>query len=351
MTACHVPPDAEAPNPADPPAGANPAGPRHGTPHRPSADLPVVALVGRPNVGKSTFLARASGRFAETTNAPGTTVGREVREVRTRAGRALLVDLPGTGSLGDRPVTGPPFWSALLAAAPDADPRRHRCRRRRPPPSARHRLPRPGPPRRRGPQPCRRGQVPRDRPGRGPARPASRPPRPAHGRPHRRGRGRDRRARRLARQAPPGRARGDPLAARPRAGRHLPARRGAGAGRRGRRAAHQPRARGGCPGPERPRRPRRGRRPLPAGSGHAAPARPRGPGPARARRPLVSRGRGRPATTPTLRGPPRGLEHPALARPSHPCRRPGGDVRPRQRRGRGRGKSSCPARGRRSPRP
>ena len=82
--------------------------------------LPVVALVGRPNVGKSTFLARASGRFAETTNAPGTTVGREAREVRTRAGSALLVDLPGTGSLADRPVAGPPFWATLLAAAPDA---------------------------------------------------------------------------------------------------------------------------------------------------------------------------------------------------------------------------------------
>ena len=82
--------------------------------------LPVVALVGRPNVGKSTFLARASRRFAETTNAPGTTVGRETREVRSRAGRALLVDLPGTGSLTDQPVTGTPFWTALLAAAPDA---------------------------------------------------------------------------------------------------------------------------------------------------------------------------------------------------------------------------------------
>lgn len=81
--------------------------------------VPVVALVGRPNVGKSTFLARASGRFAESTNAPGTTVGLEAREIRTRAGRARLVDLPGTGSLADRPV-GEPFWATLLAAEPDA---------------------------------------------------------------------------------------------------------------------------------------------------------------------------------------------------------------------------------------
>jgi ferrous iron transport protein B len=85
-----------------------------------AAGLPVVALVGRPNVGKSTFLARASGRFVESTNAPGTTVALERREIATRAGRALLVDLPGTGSLDDRPVGGDPFWVMLLEAAPDA---------------------------------------------------------------------------------------------------------------------------------------------------------------------------------------------------------------------------------------
>ena len=112
MTGCHVPAGLGAPD------AAVAAGPRVG---RPAAiDLPVIALVGRPNVGKSTFLARASGRFAETTNAPGTTVQSEAREVRTRAGRALLVDLPGTGSLTDHPVAGPPFWTELAAAGPDA---------------------------------------------------------------------------------------------------------------------------------------------------------------------------------------------------------------------------------------
>ncbi|HSW42908.1 MAG TPA: ferrous iron transporter B [Patescibacteria group bacterium] len=111
MTACPAPAGVNA---SDAEAHRAPAVHRHG------ADLPVVALVGRPNVGKSTFLARASGRFAETTNAPGTTVGREIREVRTRAGRALLVDLPGTASLTDHPMAGPPFWTALLSATPDA---------------------------------------------------------------------------------------------------------------------------------------------------------------------------------------------------------------------------------------
>jgi len=116
MTGCHVPP---ASGPEVPGEGVATAG-RAVAGARTVADgMPVVALVGRPNVGKSTFLARASGRFAESTNAPGTTVGLEAREIRARAGRALLVDLPGTGSLVDYPV-GEPFWATLLAAEPDA---------------------------------------------------------------------------------------------------------------------------------------------------------------------------------------------------------------------------------------
>ncbi len=82
--------------------------------------LPVVALVGRPNVGKSTFLARASGRYAEVANVAGTTVDLEARVVSSSAGSALLVDLPGALSLVDRPAGGRPFWQLLLEAAPDA---------------------------------------------------------------------------------------------------------------------------------------------------------------------------------------------------------------------------------------
>jgi ferrous iron transport protein B len=84
------------------------------------ADLAVVALVGRPNVGKSTFLARASGRFVETANAPGTTVLAERRAVTIDGQAAWLVDLPGTRSLADQPAGCEPFWTFLDAAQPDA---------------------------------------------------------------------------------------------------------------------------------------------------------------------------------------------------------------------------------------
>lgn len=87
---------------------------------RDDGGLPVVALVGRPNVGKSTFLARGSGRFVETANAPGTTVVLERRRVSAGGREAILVDLPGTRSLVDRPTGSEPFWHRLEEARPDA---------------------------------------------------------------------------------------------------------------------------------------------------------------------------------------------------------------------------------------
>ncbi len=83
-------------------------------------DLPTIALVGRPNVGKSTFLARASRRFVETSNAPGTTIVLERRRIAAGGADAWLVDLPGTRSLTDGPAGDRPFWKLLLDARPDA---------------------------------------------------------------------------------------------------------------------------------------------------------------------------------------------------------------------------------------
>jgi ferrous iron transport protein B len=86
----------------------------------PGERLPVVALVGRPNVGKSTFVARLTGRYEEAANAPGTTVGTLRRTVRVDGHDAVVVDLPGAHSLTDESDGLPPFWRLLLEARPDA---------------------------------------------------------------------------------------------------------------------------------------------------------------------------------------------------------------------------------------
>jgi ferrous iron transport protein B len=93
---------------------------QHGASAIADASLPRIALVGRPNVGKSTFLARASRRFVETSNAPGTTVHLEERRVTAGGRSASLVDLPGTRSLDDVPAGDVPFWQTLLDARPDS---------------------------------------------------------------------------------------------------------------------------------------------------------------------------------------------------------------------------------------
>jgi ferrous iron transport protein B len=82
--------------------------------------VPTIALVGRPNVGKSTFFARATGRYAEASNAPGTTVATDRRRVHINGREACLVDFPGTASLANPVAEETPFWSLLLGARPDA---------------------------------------------------------------------------------------------------------------------------------------------------------------------------------------------------------------------------------------
>lgn len=83
----------------------------HETPATPVVTLErtaTVALVGNPNVGKSTLFNALTGARQKVTNAPGTTVELQVgtwRGLRTRAGtdharhRVRLLDLPGTYSL------------------------------------------------------------------------------------------------------------------------------------------------------------------------------------------------------------------------------------------------------------
>ncbi len=64
--------------------------------------LPVVALAGRPNVGKSTLFNRLAGkREALVADYPGLTRDRRHSLVSLRGRRAILVDTPGVGQGGD----------------------------------------------------------------------------------------------------------------------------------------------------------------------------------------------------------------------------------------------------------
>ncbi len=69
--------------------------------------LPVVALAGRPNVGKSTLFNRLSARReALVADFPGLTRDRRHSRVRLGGQRAILVDTPGVGQGGE--------WSETL---------------------------------------------------------------------------------------------------------------------------------------------------------------------------------------------------------------------------------------------
>ena len=59
----------------------------------------TVALIGNPNVGKTTLFNTLAGRRQKTANFPGTTQDAHLATIETPAGRVTLIDLPGIYSL------------------------------------------------------------------------------------------------------------------------------------------------------------------------------------------------------------------------------------------------------------
>lgn len=85
-----------------------------GTPGSP----PTLALVGNPNVGKSTLFNALTGLDALTTNYPGTTVEVGVGTARIGGRPYRIVDLPGTYGLTASGEDERIAWQALLRAPP-----------------------------------------------------------------------------------------------------------------------------------------------------------------------------------------------------------------------------------------
>jgi GTP-binding protein len=73
----------------------------------PPSRLPIVAIVGRPNVGKSTLFNRYAGRRkALVDDVPGLTRDRIAEEVRAGTRRVLVVDTAGLEPAGEAGVAG-----------------------------------------------------------------------------------------------------------------------------------------------------------------------------------------------------------------------------------------------------
>ena len=60
---------------------------------------PQIALVGNPNIGKTTLFNLVTGLRQRVGNYPGVTVSRKVGHLPLADGEADLIDLPGTYSL------------------------------------------------------------------------------------------------------------------------------------------------------------------------------------------------------------------------------------------------------------
>lgn len=80
---------------------------------------PVIALLGNPNVGKSSLFNRLTGLGVETAHYPGTTVTMNLGETLVASRTAIIVDLPGTYSLSDHAAESTVTRRALVDLRPD----------------------------------------------------------------------------------------------------------------------------------------------------------------------------------------------------------------------------------------
>ncbi|TDB39879.1 MAG: ferrous iron transporter B [Actinobacteria bacterium] len=81
---------------------------------------PVIALLGNPNVGKSSLFNRVTGLGVATAHYPGTTVSMNLGETLADGRRAIILDLPGTYSLSDNAAESAITRRALVDIRPDA---------------------------------------------------------------------------------------------------------------------------------------------------------------------------------------------------------------------------------------
>lgn len=79
----------------------------------------VLALLGNPNVGKSSLFNRLTGIGVETAHYPGTTQVMNIGDTRAGERRAVVVDLPGTYSLSDQAAESAVTRRALVELRPD----------------------------------------------------------------------------------------------------------------------------------------------------------------------------------------------------------------------------------------